>query len=128
MKILILLACIFFCTMVSFGQRKLPDFGQADTTELSLKSCHFEPDANAMKLFDVQETEYEPSPFGGKIKTQKRVRIKIFNEKGFSKATISIPYYSNRKNTKIETLRGVIFNADLFGKITMQKLEEADFF
>lgn len=63
------LVCLFLSVLVSFGQRKLPEFGEADTTELSLKICHFEPDANAMKLFDVQETEYEPSPFGGKIKT-----------------------------------------------------------
>lgn len=126
-KVFFIAATIFFVVSAA-GQKKLPIFGEADATELALKACAFDPSAAAMKLFDIQDMEYEPSPFGGKIKTDKRVRIKIFTEKGFSSATITIPYYSNKKNTKIENLQAVIFNIDAAGKITKQALEEADFF
>ena len=120
--------CFILLSLPSFCQKKLPEFGKPDSSELQLTSCIFEPSANALKLFDIQEIEFEPSPFGGKIRTEKRVRIKIFNEKGFPKASVTIPFYSNKKNTKIDELKGVIYNTDNSGKISTQKLEEADFY
>lgn len=127
-KNLTTLIYVFLFALPVIAQKNVPAFGEVDPAELTMTSCPFEADANAMKLFDIQETEYEPSAFGGKIRTQKRVRIKIFNEKGFSSATITIPYYSNRKNTKIEELKGIIINTDPSGKPETQKVEEADFF
>ena len=128
MKKRVLLIPILLLTLSLWGQKNLPKFGEIDSLDFTLKACPFEQEANAMKIFDIQEMEYEPSAFEGKIRTEKRVRIKIFNEKGFANATIYIPYYSNKKNTKIEELKGVIYNKDISGKITVEKLEEADFF
>src|SRR4051794_14905608 len=71
------------------AQKTIPVFGEIQPQEIQLNSCNFQRDANAVKLFDVQEVEFEPSPFGGKIVTRKRVRIKILNEKGFHSATIT---------------------------------------
>ncbi|MEO6610925.1 MAG: DUF3857 domain-containing protein [Chitinophagaceae bacterium] len=127
-KNIYLLIAVLVFNLSATAQKNVPAFGEADPTELSLQSCPFERDANAMKILDIQETEYEPSAFGGKIRTMKRVRIKIFNEKGFNSATITIPYYSNKKNTKIEDLKGIVFNMDASGKIVTQKVEEEDFF
>src|SRR5688500_14807047 len=90
------------------GQEPTPAINAITIDELKLKSCSFEPDANAMKLLDVQSVEYEPSAFGGRIVTNKTVRIKIFNEKGYRDATILIPYFSNKKNTKIETMKAAV--------------------
>lgn len=113
---------------VSIGQKTIPDFGQIDLSDLQLNSCSFEPDANAMKLFDVRESEFEPSPFVEKIRTERRVRIKIFNEKGYPFATVKIPYYSNKKNSSISDLKGIVYSLDNSGKINTQKIEESDFF
>ena len=50
------LAIVFFaCT--SIAQRTVPDFGKITAEDLRLASCPFEPDAAAMKLFDIEETE-----------------------------------------------------------------------
>ena len=126
-KILFLI-CLFQIKAITFCQKIIPDFGQIELADLQLKSCPFEPDANAMKLFDVQESEFEPSPFIEKIKTERRVRIKIFNEKGFPSTTIKIPYYSNKKNSSLSNLNGVVYALDTNGKIITYKIEESDFF
>jgi len=123
----IFFSCLLaFCS--SFSQKAVPGFGVIDKSDLLLKSCSFEPDAFAMKLFDVQEAEYEPSPFTPKIRTERRVRIKIFNEKGYPHATVKIPYYSNKKNTIVSDLKGIVYTLDNSGSIITHRIEEADFF
>lgn len=129
MKKIFYILLLFLAPVFSgLTQTTFPEIGKIDIAELRLNSCSFEADAQAMKLFDLQETEYEPNAFGDRIKTTKRVRIKIFSEKGYPFATIKIPYYSKRKNTKVTQLSGAVYNLDQNGNIQTQKLEEADFF
>src|SRR5262249_6419427 len=113
---------------VAFSQKELPDFGKIDLADLQLKSCSFEPSANALKLFDSEEVEFDPSDYSTKLRTERRVRIKIFNEKGYAYASITIPYFSKKRVTKIKDLEGVVYNLDETGKIVTQKLEKKDFF
>lgn len=111
------------------AQKTFPAFGKPDVNELELKSCSFEPDAPAMKLFDVQETDFEVYTDGStKFTIETRVRIKIFNEKGYKYANISIPYFSKKRAGKIKELSGIIYNQDASGKILVQKLTKEDFF
>ena len=110
------------------AQKKLPDFGKTDINDLLLKSCSFEPEANAMKLFDIEEVEYDPSEYVIRMKTERRVRIKIFNEQGYKHATIRIPYYYKRKTSKFKELKGIVYFLDDQGKIVTRKLESKDFF
>jgi len=81
-----------------------------------------------MKLFDVQEIEFRSSDYTSKLRTERRVRIKIFNENGYKHATIRIPYFSKKRLTKIKELKGVIYNLDSAGNLVIQKLEKKDFF
>lgn len=124
----LLLLAIFSAILTNAQKTTLPSFGVADYGELQLKSCSFENDANAMKLFDIQESEYEPSAFGGKIVTKKRVRIKIFNEKGYKHASVRVPYYAGKKSTHVGNLEGVIYTLNEEGKISTEKLSEEDFY
>jgi hypothetical protein len=110
------------------SQKKLPDFGDIDPSEIELKSCPFEPEANAVKLFDTQEIEFDFSYSGARLKTERRVRIKIFNEKGYKHANIKIPYYSKRGVAKIKQLHAIIYNFDASGKVIKQELTKKDFF
>ena len=64
--------------------------------ELQMNSCSFEPGAAAMKLFDKQEIEFEFMTYGARMKTERRIRIKIFNEKGYPQASIKIPYLNKK--------------------------------
>jgi hypothetical protein len=111
-----------------FAQKTIPEFGKIDITDLHLKSCVFEPGASAMNLFDVQEIEFKRNEFGSKLITERRVRIKIFNESGYKYASIRIPYFSQKRVTKIKDLSGIVYNLDPSGSIIVQKLEKKDFF
>src|SRR5258705_8816811 len=96
-----LLALRLMYTSVS-AQRTLPEYGKIDVEDLQLKSCGFEHGAGVLKLFDVQEIEFEASDYNSKIRTERRVRVKIFNEKGYKNASIKIPYFSKKRVTKIK--------------------------
>jgi len=130
---------LFFCSSLFFSislsaQRLLPEFGKPDIAELQLKSCSFEPTADAMVLFDFCDIEINivptsfSTPGSSRFKTERRLRIKIFNEKGFRHAIVKIPYFSKKKIAKIKGMSAVIHNLDATGKIVTQKLDQDDFF
>src|SRR5262245_33928278 len=109
MKRVFSLTLILAILSTAAAQKKVPDFGKIDTADLHLKSCSFEPSANAMTLFDVQEVEFVVNDYSTRLRTERRVRIKIFNEKGYKHASIRIPYFSKKRSTKIKELRGVVY-------------------
>ncbi|MBS1654674.1 MAG: DUF3857 domain-containing protein [Bacteroidetes bacterium] len=127
MKNKVLLAVLLLAVINASSQKTLPEFGQVDSADLIMKSCSFYPDANAMILFDTRETEYDAKSFVSKLRSEKRVRIKIFNEKGFKYANVKIPYYSKKNETRIKDLKGVVYNLSPDGKIVQRLLESSDF-
>ncbi len=106
----------------------MPDFGKIDIADLQLTDCSFEPGADAMKLFDIEETEFEIYTYSLRLKSERRIRIKIFNEKGYKNAIIKIPYFSKKGVAKIKELSGAVYNLSADGKVVVQKLEKKDFF
>jgi len=84
MKRQILFLPAFLFTSLLFAQKEVPEFGKIDPADLRMKSCSFEPGANAMKLFDVQEIEFEPSDYTSKLRAERRVRIKFLMKMGIS--------------------------------------------
>lgn len=119
---------IFFFCCSSIAQKAVPDFGKISVEDLRLSSCSFEPDAVAMKLFDIQQTEFSFTGYDIKLKTERRTRLKIFSDKGYRYASIKIPYFSKRGVSKIKDLKGIVYSLDESGKIITQKLEKKDFF
>src|SRR5678816_2360212 len=97
---------------VAFSQKTVPEFGKIDVAELKMKSCSFEPGASALNLFDVQEVEFKTNDYVSRLVTERRVRIKIFNESGYKYAAIKIPYFSKKGVTKIKDLSGIVYNLD----------------
>jgi hypothetical protein len=127
--------CVLGCVLGFFllpflvaAQKSVPDFGKVDKADLQLKSCSFDPGAHAMRFFDVSEITFEVNSYGTRLETEHRVRIKIFDEKGFKHASIQIPYYSVKRSTKIKDLQGLVHNLDASGNIVTTKLEKDDFF
>ena len=110
-----------------FSQREIPEFGKIDIADLKLQSCPFEPGASAMKLFDVQEIEFDPFGYTIKLTTERRVRIKIFNPQGYKYATFRIPYSTKKSVMKIKDLSAVVYSLDSHGQIKTENLENEDF-
>ena len=128
MKKFILLLVLSGAILTAAAQKAIPDFGKIDKADLLLSSCPFETSATAMKLLDLQEIEFEYDYYSSKLVTEKRVRIKVFNEKGYKHASIRIPYFSKRRVTRIKDLEGIVYNLDASGNVTIQTLEKKDFF
>lgn len=110
------------------GQSGALYFGQVTSDDLKMKSCAFEPEAPAMKIFDLKNISFDMYYTGTKTKTERHVRIKIFNETGYKHATIKIPYFYKRGVAKIKDLHGSVYNLDEKGKVSIKKLEKKDFF
>lgn len=126
-KAIYLFTALLFVTSLA-AQKKLPDFGEITLEELKQSSCPIEPHAAAMKIFDVEETDFSMSDYGMRLKMETRVRIKIYNEKGYEHASIKIPYLSKRGFAKIKELKAIVYSLDASGKIVTEKLEKKDFY
>ncbi len=127
MKTALSLFCLLF-TLFCQGQKTVPAFGDIDLSSMKLEKCSFEPQANAMVLFDVQDLEYEYSALAGKIHKKRRVRIKIFNEKGLEAASVRIPFYNKKKNTQVTELKGVVYSLSAEGTVQKKEIPEEDFY
>ena len=65
-----------------FAQKELPKFGNIDKADLLLKECEFDKDAEAYKLIDYGDVSYVSGRDIFKIRTERRIRIKILKDKG----------------------------------------------
>src|SRR5437660_1613994 len=110
LTLLLALACI--CAK---AQNPLPAIQNVTIADLQLKDCDFEKGAPAMKLFDIQQVKLDLWNGDARITTEKKVRIKIFNEKGIKYANVTIPYFAHRRQTKMEDISGIIYNLDSVG-------------
>lgn len=126
MKRLLFIANYFIIFSSIHSQEKLPPFGKPDRRELEMSICAFDKNADAMKLLDFQEKEVI-ADYGLKIKTERRVKIKIFNQKGFEFASISIPY-SRTKGTKVTDISAYIHYIDSPGEIITTKVSKDQIF
>ncbi|MFL5811278.1 MAG: DUF3857 domain-containing protein [Flavisolibacter sp.] len=127
MKKIIFLIVLIPQAFYILAQKPLPVFGKPDRTELELKEYAPDKNANAVKLADYQETELTVEYGVIRMETERRVRIKIFNDKGFDQGSITIPYI-NRKKTKIKDISGYVYYLDSSGKLITEKIEKKQIF
>ena len=86
----ILSLCIFW---PGFCQQDIPRFEKITVADISLKECAFEKGASAFYLLNSAKINFNLySDFSSKIITQRKIRIKILNEKGFEYANVIIPH------------------------------------
>ncbi|MDN3550541.1 DUF3857 domain-containing protein [Mucilaginibacter aquaedulcis] len=84
-------------------------FGKIDQSDLELKGCEFEKDANAEILFDKAGVYFDTNY---NIVTDRHKRIKIFNDNGKSEANIRIEYYSANRIENISGLQAETINSN----------------
>lgn len=87
----LLLLSIFLFGKKTFAQSDFPAFGSFNTTELNIKECSFDPEAEAIVLLDKAVVNYDDEY---NMITDRRVRIKILKDRGLDRANIVIPFYS----------------------------------
>src|SRR3569833_1230331 len=104
---------------------KLPatmPFGKVSMDDLELKSCDFEPDANAEILFDKGEVS-----FSSGLIFERHVRIKIFNDKGKSHGSFKIEYLGVSEIQKISSIEAETINLNN-GKQEVFKVDKKDYY
>lgn len=128
MRPIFIIAAFTLFSISSTAQKKkagdTPDWGKVSVEDLSAKTCDFDPDAEAIVLFDVG-TLYCNDRF--EIEMERHVRIKILNEKGFDEANIRIPFRNYNKTEQIYELAGHTMNLDKSGKIVVSEIDKKSF-
>jgi hypothetical protein len=94
------------------------DINEVDSLDLTLKSCMFEPLANAMVLQDLGLFTFS----GNRIGMTRYKRLKIFNDNGKSEANIRIEYNNRFGTEHILAIVAQTINM-VNGKIVRTKLD-----
>jgi hypothetical protein len=99
----------------------LPPFGTVTKADLEMKQCDFDEKAEAMILIEEGALDFI---VGKGIELKKRVRIKIFNNKGAEWANIHLSYLSERNAQDITNLEAQTYNLDANGNIVVSKVDK----
>ncbi|MES1216477.1 MAG: DUF3857 domain-containing protein [Bacteroidota bacterium] len=120
--LLLLISLPFIC----FGQKANDslEFGNISPAEIAMKECDFDPNAEAVVLFDIEEVKCYLYPGSVYTKIDRHVRIKILKDKGLDEANIKLPYYSFDKTESIDDLIAQTYNVDGSGHIVVSKLDK----
>lgn len=124
MKFLTLFFAIFVVSRI-FGQYKdnLPKFGVLDKSDILKSGCDYDKEASAEILFDTEEIECFPDGNSVSYRLSRRVRIKIYTEKGLSWGQVQIPYTRGNSQEDIRNLKAITYNLDKSGNIVTSKLD-----
>lgn len=128
MRKLVMTTFLLFSFSVIFAEKEFPKFGDIDKSDLLLKECEFDKDAEAYKLLYIGDVRYDVMAGSFMIITNKRIRIKILKEKGLDKANIKINFYSASGYENIRNIAGITYNIDKSGNITTTKLDKSSIY
>jgi hypothetical protein len=96
-------------------------YGKVDQADLEMKSCDFEPDANAEVLFNKSSVYYGSDLYS--ITEDVHKRVKIFNDNGKKEADIKIQYYGGNRYEYILSIQAQTINL-VDGKQEITKLDK----
>lgn len=128
------IAALAFCAAPLFALAQTPTqttplvasqpFGKVDIADLEMKSCAFEPDANAEILFDVADVGYDSNI---DLAMERHKRIKIFNVNGKDNANIRIEFYGGNRLEFVTGLQAETINL-VNGKPEITKIDKKQIF
>lgn len=112
MKSKIFIFLFSISTLLNAQNKELYTFGEISSDENDLTFYAKDTTANAVVLFENGETEFKINNGRIIIQTKYYTKVKIFNKKGFEKATIEIPLYRTKdRSEKVKEIRGYTHNA-----------------
>lgn len=124
-----LLTILFlFNSLVIFAEKDLPAFGKIEKSDLELKECEFDKDAEAYNLISYGDVHYTILGQDFNIITERRMRVKILKEKGLDQANVKIKFYSKSNFENINGVSGLTYNLDNSGNIVITKLEKSSIY
>lgn len=109
---LLTLFWLLFTSTIIYAQSDFPSFGSFNAEEINLKQCDFDPEAEAIILLDKAVVNYGEDY---EMLTERRIRIKILNDKGLDRANIIIPFYTKDDYEHISKVEAYTFNFNQAG-------------
>ncbi len=125
MKQLLLTAVTCLAIMLPGKAQTFPNLGNVSNSELELKECSFDKDANAIILLHEATSDYDDEYH---LVTSHHVRIKILKEAGISVADVSIPFYRKDDFEVIYQVEGMTINQDAGNAVVTTKLDRKSIF
>lgn len=123
---LFLLSCIFsVLSLLTVAQTKVPDFGIITDEEQKLKECSFDPEADAIIIFDKAIADHNGDH---NLVTTRRIRMKILKEKGIRRGNIEIYYYSKEDFENISDIQASVYNFNETGLLSTKTVAPASVF
>ena len=122
---LLALTAVLCCSVNAQKDKDLPAFGTADKKDLEMKECDFDKNAEALVLFDVEDAFFDI--YRG-MDAERRVRIKILNDKGLDNANIHIRYRFENNIRPISGITAYTYNLDASGNVVATKVEKSQIF
>ncbi|NCD69230.1 DUF3857 domain-containing protein [Mucilaginibacter agri] len=99
-------------------------YGKIDKADLELKTCSFEPDANAMVLFEKGDLYFDQD---FNIVLEYHKRVKIFNENGKDQANVKIDYYGGNHYENVTNIQAETINLE-GDKVEITKVDKKQIF
>jgi hypothetical protein len=122
--VLVCLLTLSACVSLFAQDKDIPAFGKVEKTELEMKECDFDKNADAVVLFDAGELYCDIGSMGVSMDVERHVRIKILKDKGLHNADIHIPYYSYGNNESVKNITAQTYNLDATGNIVATKVDK----
>jgi hypothetical protein len=105
MKKILFLLFLSGLHITSYAQKE--KFGKYNSNEMAYSEVDFEPDADAVMLFEEGVSKF----FGDVFETSYHFRMKILKESGISRGDVTIPFYSGDNRTEeISSVKALITN------------------
>ncbi len=89
-------------------------FGKITQDEMNMDQCAFDPEADAVVIFDIGQSLFVNTNGGLDIQFSRTRRVKIFNKDGFGWGEVSIPFYMDGygKSERVESIKGFVYNVE----------------
>ena len=116
---------LLLCMSRAMSQTKVPEFGTFLTEEKNLQVCEFDPEAEAVIIFDQGFTTHNDDR---NLITKRRIRLKILKPKGIEQANIEIPYYSKDNFEDIYGIKAIVCNVSPSGAEQIKELASSAIF
>ncbi len=104
---------LFFICFQSYSQKKNDDykFGKVTQSELEMTTYKKDTTANAVVLYEHGYTDFSVTNTRYIIRTTVYKKVKIFNNEGYSNATIEVYLYKgDRATEKLKNIKGISHN------------------
>lgn len=114
--------CLFFLAPVL--SQKGPSFGKIDKSDLAIKECPYDKNAEAECLYDYGEVNYFIN--GNYFTNERQIwqRIKIYNDKALDRANIKIPFYAKGNLINVIKISGYTYNINEAGEVERTEMEK----